>query len=307
MSLVVHISIIILCIFGLWGGAVWIVEAASRIAKKAGLSELVIGLTIVAIATSAPEFAVSISAAISGKLSISVGNVVGSNIFNLGVILGLVALFGTIKTNKTLLLRDGLLLLATGILLLIFFYDGELSLFEGLFLAATLVVYIVVLITQKQKIEDEIPTGEFKWLDIVRLVVGVALIIFCANKLVDSASALARLFGISEWMIGITIVAAGTSVPELATSIVALAKGRHGITVGNLIGSDLFNMLGVLGVASIIRPLAIESVDYLSIVFLAANLVILLVLMRTGWKLTKAEGGILIALALVRWWLVAYF
>jgi cation:H+ antiporter len=306
LSHIVHILIILVCILGLWGGAVWIVESASRIAKKLGLSELVIGLTIVAIATSAPEFAVTISAAIANKMSISVGNVVGSNIFNLGIILGLVALFGSIKTTKSILYRDAGLLVFTGILLLIFFADETLSLLEGIILGTTLVIYLVYLVRHKEKSDEEVPAGNFKWYDIIRLVVGVGLIILSANKLVESSSALARLFGISEWMIGITIVAAGTSVPELATSIVAVAKGRHGLSIGNLIGSDLFNMLGVLGVAAIIRPLVIAEADYLSIIFLAVNLIIIFIMIRTGWKITRLEGGILIAIALARWWIVAY-
>lgn len=306
LSYIVHTLIILFCIFGLWGGAVWIVESASRIAKKLGLSELIIGLTVVAIATSAPEFAVSISAAISGNMSISVGNVVGSNIFNLGIILGLVALFSSIKTTKSMLYRDGGLLIFAGILLLIFFSDLTLSLAEGIILAAILLIYIVYLIRHKEKSEEEVPAGDFKWYDIIRLIVGVGLIILSANKLVDSSSALARLFGISDWMIGITIVAGGTSVPELATSIVAVKKGRHGISIGNLIGSDLFNMLGVLGIAAIIRPLVITESDYISIVFLAVTLVIIFIMIRTGWKITKLEGGILIAIALARWWIVAY-
>ncbi|MBN1302706.1 MAG: calcium/sodium antiporter [Melioribacteraceae bacterium] len=307
MSSVIHILIISATIIGLWGGALLVVESASRIAKRLGLSELVIGLTVVAIATSAPEFAVTVVAAIEGNMSISVGNVVGSNIFNLGVILGLVALFGNIVTTRTILLRDGLLLFFTGLLLILFFYDNYLTLIEGILLTVTLIIYIFVLIRQKQKVDDEIPAGEFKWLDIIKLIAGVALIITSADFLVDSASELARYFGVSEWMIGITIVATGTSVPELATSIVALAKGRHGISIGNLIGSDLFNMLGVLGIASIIRTLNISESDYISIILLVANLLLLLIFIRTGWKLTKYEGMILIFVALLRWWSVSYF
>ena len=281
-------------------------ESASRIAKKLGLSELIIGLTVVAIATSAPEFAVSITAAISDNMSISVGNVVGSNIFNLGVILGLVALFGSIKTSRIMLLRDGSLLVFTGILLVIFFADLTLSLVEGILLSATLVIYIINLVRQKKEPDEEIPGGEFKWYDILKLIAGVGIIIFCADKLVESSSALARLAGISEWMIGITIVAAGTSVPELATSIVAVTRGHHGISVGNLIGSDLFNMLGVLGIASIIRPLTITDKEYISIILLAVTLIITFIMIRTGWKITRLEGIILIAIALARWWIVAY-
>lgn len=306
MSPLIHILIISATVAGLWGGALLVVESASRIAKKLGLSELVIGLTVVAIATSAPEFAVTVVAAMQGSMSISVGNVVGSNIFNLGVILGLVALFGAVKTTRSILYRDGILLLGTGMMLLVFFYDLELSFVEGIILAATLVTYIVFLVRQKNEIEDEIPAGDFTWLDIVKLLLGVGLIIVSADFLVDSATEIARFYGVSEWMIGITIVAAGTSVPELATSIVALSKGKHGISIGNLIGSDIFNMLGVLGIASIIRTLTLSESDYSSLIFLTANMVILMVIIRTGWKISRVEGAILIVIALIRWWVVAY-
>ncbi len=302
MTLFYDVFIIFASAFGLWWGALWVVESASRIAKKLGLSELVIGLTVVAFATSAPEFAVTVSAALAGKSAISVGNIVGSNIFNLGIILGLVTLFSTVSTSRTFLFRDGFLLLGTGILLLLFFRDHVLEFYEGVLLFSTLVIYTIVLIKNKEQVDEEdIPEGEFKWFDIPRLIAGIAIIIISANFLVDAATNLARIVGISEWVIGITIVAAGTSLPELATSIVALYRGRHGISIGNLIGSDLFNMLGVLGVAAMLKTLPIQDNDYFSLILLACNLAILLLFIRTKWKITKIEGVLLILIALFRW------
>lgn len=301
MNYILDILIIIVCIFALWGGAVWVVESASRIAKKIGLSELVIGLTVVAIATSAPEFAVTVYAALTDQSAISVGNVVGSNIFNLGIILGIVALYSTLTTSRALLVRDSLLLLFTGILLLIFFYDLKLTWFEGLILFSTLVIYIYILIRQKQSVEEEIPEGEFSWIDIPKVIVGAIVIVTGAHFLVNSASNVARLFGVSEWMIGITIVAAGTSAPELATSVVAIIKGKHGISAGNLIGSDIFNLLGVLGIASMLKPLHIMQAEYTSLILLVVTLAVIMVMIRTGWKISKIEGAILIAIALFRW------
>lgn len=277
------------------------VDSASRIAKKFGMSDLVIGLTIVAIATSAPEFAVTVSAAIKDQHAISVGNVIGSNIFNLGIILGMVALFSPVQISKNLLYRDGSLLVVTGITLLIFFWDLNLSSFEGSILFLMLITYIIFLIVRKENQEEDIPTGKFNFWDIPKFVIGVATIIFCANLLVDSASNIARLFGLSEWIIGITIVAGGTSMPELATSLVAVHKKRHGISAGNLIGSDLFNMLGVLGLAAIIRPLSLESNEYIGLILLAITLIIIMVMMRTKWKISKFEGFLLIFIALFRW------
>ncbi|GBD89514.1 inner membrane protein YrbG [bacterium BMS3Abin04] len=303
MDILLNILIIIATIFGLWGGAVWVVDSATHIAKKFGISELVIGLTVVAIATSLPEFAVTVSAAIKGQAAISVGNVVGSNIFNLGIILGIVAIFGKVKISKILLYRDGSLLMVTGLLLLLFFRNHNLSRIEGILLALTLLIYIITLIKQKNNIEldEEIPEGNFKSVDILKLIFGVAVIILSANYLVEAASDIARAFGISEWTIGITIVAAGTSMPEFATSIVALIKGRNDISIGNLIGSDLFNLLGVLGTASIIRPLSLTSNEYIGLILLAVSYVFLLIMMRTGWKISRFEGIILILLALLRW------
>jgi cation:H+ antiporter len=299
--LIIDLLIILISITGLWVGAIWVVESASTIAKKLGLSELVIGLTVVAIATSAPEFAVTVSAAIRGQTSISVGNVVGSNIFNLGFILGLVAIFSGITTDRILIKRDGLLLLFTSVLLLIFFYDLNLSVIEGIILSAILVIYVSTLIIKKEKIEEDIPAGVFKWYDIPKLIIGVAAIIVSANFLVDSATTIARLIGVSEWMIGITIVAGGTSVPELATSMVAVYKGRYGISAGNLIGSDLFNMLGVLGVAAILNPLNITQNEYTSMYLMMGSIVVLLFLMRGGWKISKRDGIVLIIISIFRW------
>lgn len=286
---------------GLWGGATWVVVSASKIARKFGLSDLVIGLTIVAIATSAPEFAVSISAALRDQHAISVGNVLGSNIFNLGIILGFVAIFTPINISKQLLRRDASLLVGTGIILLIFFYDLTLSMTEGILLFITLIIYIIILIRQKEDIDEEIPEGGFEFWDIPKFILGVSIIIISANFLVDSASNVARFFGVSEWLIGITIVAGGTSMPELATSMVAVHKKRHGISAGNLIGSDLFNMLGVLGMAAILNPLSLESTEYVSLILLATTLIIIFIMMRTGWKISKLEGLLLIAIALLRW------
>lgn len=301
MTIALDILIIILCIFALWGGAVWVVESASHIAKKIGLSELVIGLTVVAIATSAPEFAVTVYAALTDQSAISVGNVVGSNIFNLGIILGLVALYSSLKTTRALLYRDSMLLFFTGILLLIFYSDLRLVWYEGLILASILVIYITILVRQKQPIEEEVPEGEFKLIDIPKLLFGIVLIVGGAHFLVGSASDIARIFGISEWMIGITIVAAGTSAPELATSVVAIVKGKHGISAGNLIGSDLFNLLGVLGIASMLKPLSITSSEYTSLILLVVALLVIMIMIRTGWKISKVEGAILIGIALFRW------
>ncbi|MEM7802294.1 MAG: sodium:calcium antiporter [Chloroflexota bacterium] len=295
--------IIIATITGLWFGGTWIVNSAARIARKIGMSELVIGLTIVAIGTSAPEFAVTIIAALNGQSDISVGNVVGSNIFNLGFILGGVALISAIPTTRKLVTRDGGMLVGATILLMVLLSDLQLAAWEGAILILALVSYVGYLLYKRDGGDsaEEIPAGDFKWWDIPMLIAGTALILTSGHFLVDAASEIARHFGLSDWVIGVTIVAAGTSAPELATSLIGVLKGRHGISIGNLIGSDLFNLLGVLGVAALINPMTVTNSAYGSLWLLAGLVVGVVILMRTGWKLSRWEGGLLVAVNLVRW------
>lgn len=303
MEIFLNAIILILCILGLWGGAVWVVDSASRIAKRLGLSDLVIGLTVVAIATSAPEFSVTITAAMIDKSSISVGNVIGSNIFNLYFIMGLLALFGTVTTNSKIVYRDGSVLILSSLMLLFFLRDNVLDRWEGIVLFGSLIVYIIVLILAKEKPEEIVEADRiFKWYYIPQLIFGVAVIVIAGEYFVKSASDIARIVGISEWTIGVTIVAAGTSAPEMATSIVALTKGKVGISAGNLIGSDIFNLYGVLGLAGIIRPLPIDPNAYTSIIVLFAAILLFVVFMRTGYKVSKTEGVLLLIIVAIRWY-----
>ncbi|MDW7991059.1 MAG: sodium:calcium antiporter [Anaerolineae bacterium] len=300
-TIVLNILLILLSVLALWWGAVWVVEAAARIARRLGLSELVIGLTIVAIGTSSPEFAVTVGAALRGQGDISVGNVVGSNIFNLGFILGGVALVRALATSPTMVVRDGGVLIATTLLLNLFFLDLQIARWEGIVLILLLVAYIGFLIYRREPVE-EIPIGEFHWYEVPRLLGGLALVVGGGHFLVEGAVALARLAGVSEWAIGVTIVAAGTSAPEFATSLVAVLRGRHGISAGNLIGSDIFNLLGVLGLAATLRPMTVDPSVHSSLWVLTGMVILVVVfLMRTGWIISRWEGALLILINLVRW------
>ncbi len=294
--------VLIICLLGLWKGADIVVLSASRIAKRLGMSDLVIGLTVVSFATSAPEFAVTVSAAIVDRTNMSVGNVVGSNIFNLFFILGLISLVAAVQSNKKMVYRDGSVLIGTAIMLLIFFSDFVLSKTEGIIFLFTLAGYIGYLLFHKEKDVEFHEEEPFKWYDIPLFVAGVAVIVISGHYFVDSASEIARLLGVSEWAIGVTIVAAGTSAPEMATSLVALIKGRHGMSAGNLIGSDIFNLLGVLGVAAVIKPLSIEPGAYSSIIVLVIALMVVVTFLRTGWKVSRTEGAILLIIVAVRWY-----
>ena len=302
MNTFYDILIIIACIAALWYGALLVVESASKIAIKLGISELVIGLTIVAFGTSAPEFAVTISAAIKGQESMSVANIVGSNIFNLGFILGGVAVIHPIITTRTLVWRDGLILIGTSFLLILFLYDLTIEWYEGIILITVLIAYLLFLFYKKEVIEEEeIPEDEFHWTDTLRFLGGLALILGGGHFFVDSATHIAVALGVSTWVIGVTIVAAGTSAPELATSLTAVIKGKHGISAGNLIGSDLYNLLGVLGIAAVIRPLTVESAAYSSIFLLSGMVILVVIFMRSGWKISRTEGAILVIINLIRW------
>lgn len=303
-SILANAVIIILSIIMLWYGATLFVEAAARLARKVGLSELIIGLTVVAAGTSAPEFAVTISAALAGNPDISVSNIVGSNIFNLGIILGGVVLFQAIKTNRKLVYRDGVFLVLTSYLLWVFMLDLSLVRWEAAVLFLLLVGYIGYLYSLREEADEDMPEGEFTWWDVPRLLIGLGFIIFGGNFLVSSAVTIAQAYDIPEWIIGVTIVAAGTSAPEMATSFVALYRGHEGISIGNLIGSDLFNKLGVLGLAGLMQggnSLQIDPAGLSSLFTLCIMVTIVLIFMRTGWKLTKWEGAVLIILNLGRW------
>jgi len=301
MIIIKDIVILLVSIIVIGKGAVWLVDAAARVAKHFGISELVIGLTVVAFGTSAPEFGVTILAAIRGMGDISVGNIVGSNIFNLGFILGGTAIIHSLKTNRTIVFRDGIFLLFGGILLSVFLWDLTLSKIEGIILFTLLVLYLLYLYFNKETIETEEPThAMYRW-DPILLFVGIGLVIVGSHFLVESAVSIARFMGVSDWVIGATIIAAGTSAPEFATSLTAAMKSRYGMSVGNLIGSDIFNLFGVLGVAGMMRNLSVGHDAHINLIILSFMIAVVLIFMRTGWVVSRKEGIILVMIGLLRW------
>ena len=301
MIIIKDIVILLVSIIIIGKGAVWLVDAAARVAKHFGISELVIGLTVVAFGTSAPEFGVTILAAIRGMGDISVGNIVGSNIFNLGFILGGTAIIHSLKTSRTIVFRDGFFLLFGGILLSVFLWDLTLSKIEGIILFTLLVLYLLYLYFNKETIETEEPThAMYRW-DPILLFVGIGLVIVGSHFLVESAVSIARFMGVSDWVIGATIIAAGTSAPEFATSLTAAMKSRYGMSVGNLIGSDIFNLFGVLGVAGMMRNLSVGHDAHINLIILSFMIAVVLIFMRTGWVVSRKEGIILVMIGLLRW------
>ena len=308
LTIIVDFLLVLLSIIMLWKGADWLVDSAAEIAHSMHVSDLIIGLTVVAFGTSAPEFAVTISAAVSGQSEISIGNVIGSNIFNLGFILGGTAMIRPISTDLKIFNRDGLfLLIVTTLIFFLFFgFDGwtpddSFSQMEGIILFSLLICYIVFLFIKKETIESvNVKDAEFK--TYVYFLIGLFAIVAGGHLMVTHASNIARFFGVSDWIIAVTIVAAGTSAPELATSITAAIKARHGIALGNLIGSDLFNLLGVLGLAGVINPTIIEEEIYFSVFNLIMMVGLVLLMMRINWNISRTEGSILVFINLVRWY-----
>jgi len=307
-KIILDCILVLVSIIMLWKGADWMVDSAAEIAHTFHISDLIIGLTVVAFGTSAPEFAVTISAAFSGQSEISIGNVIGSNIFNLGFILGGTAVIRPISTSPKLFNRDGFfLLVSTAIIYFMFFgIDGwtpndDYSVIEGGILFILLIGYIIYLFGKKEPIEDVHPHSA-TWKTYIYFFVGLTSIVAGGHLMVTHASNVARYLGVSDWIIAVTIVAAGTSAPELATSITAAIKGRHGIALGNLIGSDLFNLLGVLGLAGIINPTMVEEEIYFSVFNLIMMVGLVLLMIRTNWRISRTEGSILVVINLIRWY-----
>lgn len=241
----------------LYFGAEWIIKGGVSISNKFGISKLVIGLTVVAFGTSLPELLVSLIAVFENSPSLAIGNVVGSNIANVGLVLGISTLIFPISINYAPIRRDLFIYLCSCALFILFVFDGRISRFEGGFLFIGLLFYLIVCI--KNPIDDQ-SDGENKlefsmFKSAVYVLAGIFALSFGANFFVDGAIYLARFFGISEVVIGMSVVALGTSLPELATSAMAAFKKQSSISVGNIVGSNIFNILSILGITALFRPI----------------------------------------------------
>ena len=277
-------------------GAESLVRGASSIALKLGLSPLIIGLTIVAFGTSAPELAVSIKSAVAGNSGIALGNVIGSNIANIGLILGITALIRPIKIESQMVKRDIPIMIAASLLFWGLLLDDGLSFIDGATLSTLLVTYLSYsyFTADKQASDETEDVGQRQWLSIIFIIVGISMLVGGGILFVDGAVALAQSFGISEIIIGLTIVAIGTSMPELVTSIVAALKGQSDIAIGNVVGSNLFNILGILGVTALIHPIIGSEISPLDWQVMIGLAVMLLPFAYTGLRIGRREGAILI-------------
>ena len=244
-------------------GADWFVDGAAGIANKFKIPQLIIGLTIVAMGTSAPEAAVSISAALKGSAEITIGNIVGSNILNILIILGLTAVITPVAVAKSTIRVDIPFMLAISILLLVQGLDGSVTLLDGIVLLVVFAGYLTYLVVNARKnpeqLEEERIKNQSIWMCLLWTAIGLVAIILGSNFSVDAASNIARILGLSERFIGLTIVALGTSLPELVTSVMAARKGNADIAIGNIVGSNIFNILFVVGLSSVIVSVPFAS------------------------------------------------
>ena len=258
----IFLEILLLAVgfFMLVKGADWFVDGTSGLAEKMGIPQLVVGLTIVAMGTSAPEAAVSINAALKGNGGISIGNVVGSNILNILIILGITAVITTVAIQKsTLIIEIPFMIIVTVILLFMGMTGESVTLFEGIILWVIFLAYLSYLFILARKGKQEKSTDERSVLKLIVLtVLGGIIVVWGSDITVDSATAIAKFAGLSERFIGLTIVALGTSLPELVTSVTAARKGNADIAIGNNVGRNIFNILFVIGTASIITPVIYE-------------------------------------------------
>lgn len=281
-------------------GADWFVDGASGIATKFGIPQLVIGLTIVAMGTSAPEAAVSISAAFSGNADITIGNIVGSNILNIFIILGVSSVITTLAVAKSTIKYEIPFMTAITLLLLMLGLDGKIGLIDGIILIAAFALYMFYLFRMAKNNKEEQDAESEKKMGIAKAIIftiiGLALIVLGSNVTVDAATKIAEAFGVSERFIGLTIVALGTSLPELFTSVSAARKGNADIAIGNIVGSNIFNILFVVGISSVIIPVPfVSNFIFDTIVATIAAVMLLVCCLKT--KTLKRWAGILMLIS----------
>ena len=289
---------------GLFIGAEVLVRGASSLAIRLGISPLVVGLTVVAFATSSPELVVSIKAAIEGNPGIVVGNVVGSNICNIALILGVAAMISPMSVKSQVIKREIPIMIIVSVILLLILLDDTITRVEGVFLVIGIITYIILgykySIKDKdneeviKEFEEIIPKSPYKvWQSLILMLVGLGSLVFGSNLFVDGAVAIAEKFDVSQAVIGLTIVALGTSLPELTTSIVASFKNENDIAIGNAVGSNVFNILSILGISSLISPISNTGITMVDISIMMFFTILILPLSKTKFTLRRWEGALL--------------
>ena len=292
-----------LCI--LYFGGETLVRGAVALASRLGLSSLAIGLTVVAFGTSAPELAVSLNAVMNNASDISLGNIIGSNIANIGLILGLSAVISPLVVQAKIIRMDAPIMITSMLLAVVFLLDNQISRLEGLILATALIAYIAFTFLQARK-EPELVQEEYLQgipqsrgrlaIDLGLIVLGLGLLIAGGKLLVMAAVSIALLFGMSEAVIGLTIVALGTSLPELTATLVAARRGYGDIAIGNIIGSNIFNVLGILGITALITPLQTGNILWADIICMVLLCLLTYLFLFSRSKVERYEGILLVLL-----------
>ena len=299
MELLIQCVFLVLGFVMLVKGADWFVDGAAGVADYFGIPQLVIGLTIVAMGTSAPETAVSITAAFKGSADITIGNVVGSNILNTLIILGVTACIVAVAVAKsTVKYEIPYMILVTFLLMLLGTTGNVISFGEGIILWVAFLIYLAYLLVMAKNNKEEVDEETRKmamWKLILMAVVGLGLIIWGSDLTVDAATGIARMLGLSERFIGLTIVALGTSLPELVTSVTAAIKGKSDIAVGNIVGSNIFNILFVVGTTALITPVSYSAGFLVDSIMAAAAVALLWVCVIPQKKLTRPAGILMLA------------
>lgn len=302
-GIIIQVVLLLVGFVFLIKGSDFFVDGASSIASLLKIPTIIVGLTIVALGTSAPEAAVSITSSLTGSNALAVSNVIGSNLFNMLMVIGISALLSNLVMEKSVLEKDLPFLVGITLLWAIFIVIGwDITNLEGIILLIILVLYISFLVYNTRKSGEAKEVEEPKFTlpkSIIFILVGLAGIVLGGDLVVDSASAIAIALGMSETLVGLTIVAIGTSLPELVTSITALKKGENQLVIGNVIGSNIFNILFVLGASSAISAIPLDSSMLIDVVFMLAVTVLCFIFGKTQEKYDKKEGIILIALFIV--------
>ena len=305
---------IIYIVFGilmvLWGAGK-LTDGATSIAAKMKIPPMIIGLTVVAMGTSMPEFFVSFVSALKGTSDLAVGNVVGSNIFNTMLIVGTTALVTPMVIAKSTVKKDIPFAVLASAMLLPMAIDGSISRIDAAVLFAVFIAFMLYTVRSAKKDKDSGNEDEVKempvWRAVAFLVLGLACLIVGSNLFVDGATVVASLLGVSEAVIGLTVVAGGTSLPELATSVVAARKGQCAIAMGNVIGSNVFNILMILGITGMIHPMSIIGITRLDFIVMQLSIILLWIFSFTKYTVARWEGGLLVALFLAYMtWLVMH-
>ncbi|MCU0792910.1 MAG: calcium/sodium antiporter [Opitutaceae bacterium] len=307
-------------LIALYFGAEALVKGGAGLALRLGLTPLVIGLTVIAYGTSSPEMVVSVQAAQAGNGAISIGNVVGSNICNIALILGLCALISPLRADLQIVRREVPIMIGVAVLAVLILADGRIARWEGAVLLAGLVLYTYVTVRQARAataasaaasdqagFPEELGQGKplGLGLSIVAVVGGLAVLVVGSHFFVQGAVTLASNWGMSEMAIGLTIVAVGTSMPELATSLLAAIKRQGDVAIGNIVGSNIFNVLGILGVAAMVSPLEAPTLSWVDLGAMVAVSVALLPVVRSGGRISRGEGAVMLAVYVAyTWWLL---